>query len=147
MTDSSRTTDEAAIRELLDAKVAATRSKDAGAATSSFAPDVLSFDVVDPLRHSGVDAVKKRAETWFSTFRGPIVFELRDLHISVGDGVAFTHSLNHASGDLLAGGKLDMWWRETLCLEKRQGRWVIAHAHDSVPFNPETGKPSLSLKP
>jgi uncharacterized protein (TIGR02246 family) len=138
---------ETAIRELLEAKVAATRSKDARAATSAFAPDVVSFDVVDPLRHSGVDAVRGRAEVWFSTFRGSISFELYDLHVSVGDDVAFAYSLNHAMGDLIAGGRLDMWWRETLCFEKRQGRWWITHAHDSVPFNPETGKPSVSLKP
>jgi ketosteroid isomerase-like protein len=147
MKDSGRMSEAAAIRELLDAKVTATRSRDAQAATAAFAPDVVSFDVVDPLRHSGADAVRRRAETWFSTFLGPIGFELRDLHISVGDGVAFAYSLNHASGELVAGGKLDMWWRETLCLEKRQGRWMITHAHDSVPFNPETSKPSLGLKP
>jgi ketosteroid isomerase-like protein len=147
MTDVNRTKDEAAIRELLSEKADGTRARDATAATSGLAHDVVAFDVVDPLRHSGASAVRGRAEAWFATFRGPIGFELCDLRVSVGDGVAFAHSLNHASGDLRAGGRLDMWWRETLCLEKREGRWMITHAHDSVPFNPATGKPSIGLKP
>jgi uncharacterized protein (TIGR02246 family) len=147
MAESNREADEAAIHDLLDTKVAATRARDVARATSAFAPDVLSFDVVDPLRHAGADAVRKRAEIWFATFRGPIAFELRDLRITVGDGVAFAHSLNHAMGELVSGGRLDMWWRETLCFEKRLGRWIITHVHDSVPFNPETGKPSLTLRP
>jgi ketosteroid isomerase-like protein len=147
MADSSLATEELAIRELLNAKVAATRHRNVDGATSAFAPDAVSFDVVDPLYHTGADAVRRRVEAWFSSFRGPIDLELHGLRISVGPDIAFAHSLNHASGDLVAGGRLDMWWRETLCLERRQGRWVITHAHDSVPFNPESGKPSLSLKP
>jgi ketosteroid isomerase-like protein len=139
--------EEAVIRELLEAKVVATRAKDVRAVMSVFASDVVCFDVVDPLRHSGADAVRGRAETWFSTVRGPIGFELHDVHVSVADDVAFAYGLNHAVGHLMAGGRLDMWWRETICLEKRHGRWWITHAHDSVPFNPETSKPSVSLRP
>lgn len=145
--ETSRATREQEIRTLLDARVQATKIRDVPGATLSFAPDAMAFDVVDPLCHKGVDALRKRAETWFSTFSGSLDFESRDLQIAVGGDVAFAHSLNHASGDLVAGGRLDMWWRETLGLKRQGGRWLITHVHDSVPFNPETGKPSLNLKP
>jgi len=91
--------------------------------------------------------VGQRAEAWFSTFRGPIGFDLLDLRIVVGAEVAFAHSLNHVHGTVADGRELDMWWRETLCFEKLGGRWMITHAHDSVPFDAETGKASLGLKP
>jgi ketosteroid isomerase-like protein len=139
--------EEAAIRGVIDAKLVATRAKDAARATACFAANALSFDVVDPLCHVGAGAIRDRAEAWFSNFRGPIGFELRDLRLVVGDGVAFAHSLNHVSGTLVDGRELDMWWRETICFEKLKGQWLITHAHDSVPFNTETGKPSLGLKP
>jgi ketosteroid isomerase-like protein len=139
--------EEAAIRGMIDAKLVATRAKDAVRATACFAPGALSFDVVDPLRYVGAETIRDRAEAWFSTFRGPIGFELRDLRLAVGDGVAFAHSLNHVSGTLTDGRQLDMWWRETICFEKIQDQWLITHAHDSVPFNTETGRPSLGPKP
>jgi uncharacterized protein (TIGR02246 family) len=138
--------EEAAIRSLIDAKLAATRAKDAAGATACFAPEALSFDVVGPLCFAGAGPIQKRAEAWLSSFQGPLGFELRDLRLVVGDGVAFAHSLNHVSGARLDGGHLDMWWRETACLEKRDGRWMITHVHDSVPFDPETGKASVGLK-
>jgi ketosteroid isomerase-like protein len=35
----------------------------------------------------------------------------------------------------------------TVCLRKIGGKWTVTHEHNSVPFDPETGKPSLDLKP
>ena len=46
---------EGTIQAILDAKVAATRSKDAAGATASFAEDAVVFDVVDPLAYHGVE--------------------------------------------------------------------------------------------
>ena len=37
---------------------------------SNLAPEILSFDVVDPLQRIGSDALRKRAEEWFSSFQG-----------------------------------------------------------------------------
>jgi ketosteroid isomerase-like protein len=40
-----------------------------------------------------------------------------------------------------------MWFRTTLGFRRTVGRWLITHEHGSVPFNPKSGKASLSLKP
>jgi ketosteroid isomerase-like protein len=40
-----------------------------------------------------------------------------------------------------------MWVRATLCLRRIDDKWMIAHEHQSVPFDVETGKASLDLKP
>jgi uncharacterized protein (TIGR02246 family) len=146
-TGNSRTRDQSEIRALLEDRVKAVRAKDIKAATSGYAPDVLVFDVVNPLKYLGPDAARKRAEEWFSSFQGPIGYEMRDLQIAVGDDVAFCHSLNRVNAMRADGKKLDMWWRATVCYRKMEGKWMVKHEHNSVPFDVETGMASLDLKP
>jgi uncharacterized protein (TIGR02246 family) len=146
-TANSGAVDEAQIRELIDDRVKAVRAKDANGAISSIAPDILSFDVVNPLQRIGSDASKKRAKEWFSSFQGPIGFEMRDLNINAGDDVAFAHGLSHVSATTTGGVILDMWWRTTICFRKIDGQWMVTHEHNSVPFDVESGKASLDLKP
>jgi ketosteroid isomerase-like protein len=114
---------------------------------SNLAADILVFDVVNPLQHIGADASGKRAAEWFSSFQGPISYEIRDLSITAGDDVAFSHGLSHVSATRRDGGQLDMWWRTTVCFCKTDGKWMVTHEHNSVPFNVESGKASLDLKP
>jgi uncharacterized protein (TIGR02246 family) len=139
--------EEAQIRNVIDDRLKAVRNKDVNASMSSLAPDILSFDVVNPLQHIGSDASRKRAEAWFSSFQGPIGCEIRDLSITVCDDVAFSHGLSHVSATRTDGGQLDMWWRTTVCFRKIDGTWTITHEHNSVPFDVESGKASLDLKP
>jgi ketosteroid isomerase-like protein len=107
----------------------------------------LTFDVVNPLQQTGSSGSRKRAEDWFSSFRGPISYEIRDLDITAGDDVAFSHGLSHVSATKADGGQLDMWWRTTICFRKFDEKWMVTHEHNSVPFDPKSGKASLDLKP
>jgi uncharacterized protein (TIGR02246 family) len=143
----NKAVDEFQIRGLIENKIKAVRAKDIDGATSNYAPDVLSFDVVNPLRYIGANAIRKRLEEWFSSFEGSIGLEIRDLSITVGDAVAFSHCLNHVSATTTDGRKLDMWWRETACYRKTDDEWLITHQHSSVPFDVESGNASLDLKP
>jgi hypothetical protein len=54
--------------------------------------------------------------------------------------VAFGASLNRVNGTKTDGTKVDMWWRSTVGYRKIDGRWLITHRHDSVPFDMETGE-------
>ena len=105
------------------------------------------FDVVNPLQRVGSEAAKQRLAEWFSTFQGPIGYELRDLSITAGEDVAFSHSLNRVSATTTDGEKLDMWWRATVCYRKLDGRWMVTHEHASVPFDVKSGQASLDLEP
>ena len=140
-------TDEATIRKLIDDRVKAVHDKDINALLSNHAPDILSFDVINPLQYIGVDTVRERAEKWFSSFQSSIGYEVQDLSITTGETVAFCHYLYRVSGILMDGGKVEMWVRATVCFQKIDDKWVIIHEHQSVPFNVETGKASLDLKP
>ena len=140
--------DEAELRRLIDERVRAIRAKDVDATLSRYVPEVRSFDLIDPLRYAGRDEVAERLRAWFSQFReGPIGFELRDLEIVAGGGVAFCHSLDHVDAVTTDGNRIDMWWRATTCFRKLDGRWMVVHEHSSVPFDMESGRASLGLKP
>ena len=138
---------EAELRALLSQVGAAIRAKDATAMVSRYAPDVLAFDVVDPLQYRGRDEVRRRAEDWLASRRGPIEFDMRDLVFSVSGESAFCHSLNHVAGTKTGGEAVDMWWRATIGFGKQDGEWVVNHLHSSVPFDMLTGKASITLKP
>jgi len=140
-------TDEAAIRTIIDERVKAVHDKDINALLPNHTSDILSFDVIDPLQYIGVGTVRERAEKWFSSFQSSIGYEVRDLGITTGDEVAFCHYLYRVSGILIDGEKVEMWVRATVCLSKVDDKWMIVHEHQSVPFDPETGKASLNLKP
>ena len=140
-------TDEAQVRELINDRAKAVRDKNVNEAILSLAPDILAFDVVNPFQQVGSDASKKRAEDWFSSFEGPIGYEIRDLSITAGDNVAFSHGLSHVSATRTDGGQLDMWWRTTLCFSKIDEKWLVTHEHNSVPFDVASGKASLDFKP
>jgi uncharacterized protein (TIGR02246 family) len=144
MTSASSETE---IRALIDSRIAAIRAKDVNAATFNVAPDVLLFDVVNALQSIGLEALRERTKEWFASFQGPIGYEMRDLRIAAGDDVAFAHSLNQVSAMRTDGYKLQMWWRSTVCYRRVDGTWMITHEHNSVPFDVESGKASLDLKP
>jgi len=114
---------------------------------SNHAPDVLLFDVLNPLQNTGAEIIRGRAEKWLSSYQSPIGYEVRDLSITADETVAFCHYLYRVSGTLKDGGEVDMWVRATVGLRKIDGKWTITHEHQSVPFDVETGKASLDFKP
>jgi ketosteroid isomerase-like protein len=58
---------------------------------------------------------------------------VHDLHVSTDGDVGFCFFLYHVSGTLIAGGEVDM------CID---GRWLIKHDHESVPYDPTSGQGS-----
>ena len=54
-----RATDEASIRRRIDKLVEALRAMDLEGVMSLYAPDIVSFDIVPPLRHVGAKAKEK----------------------------------------------------------------------------------------
>ena len=64
-----------------------------------------------------------------------------------GEDVAVAHYLYRVSGTLKDGTEVNMWVRCTLGLQKLDGKWRIVHEHDSVPFDPQTGRAVLDAQP
>ena len=138
---------ETAIKRVIEGGVNAVRNKDIGGVMALYAPEVVSFDIVPPLRYVGADAFRNVWEEVFSSFQGPIGYEMHDSTITVGDDVAFAYSLNRISGTMNNELKTDLWLRWTACFRKINGKWLIVHHQNSVPVDLQHGKAVLDLKP
>jgi uncharacterized protein (TIGR02246 family) len=148
-TANTNANEEAKIRALIDSWASAMRAKNADGIVSHYAPDTVKFILAPPLQYTRDDPFdKKSLEKWFSSFQGPIDYENRDLNITAGDDVAFCHSLNRMMATTTKGAKVDLWFRQTLCFRKIDGRWRITHEHSSVPFYMDGSyKAAVDLKP
>jgi ketosteroid isomerase-like protein len=130
-----------------DARTEAINAGDVDAMGADVADDIVTFDVVKPLRSLGKAGSRKRANEWLANYDGRPRWENRDVTIVADGDVAFSHALSHVTGTLKTGTAVDMWLRTTLGFRRISGRWLIVHDHGSDPFDPETGKASLDLKP
>ena|SRR5687768_4788758 len=136
---------ETQIRNVIEDWAAGMRAKDAKRVMGHGADGLVHFSLAPPLvaDENGPYGL----QNWFKTWEGPLGYELRDLEIVSGDGVAFSHSLNHLTGTQ-GGEKQDLWFRSTLGFRKIGGEWKIVHEHESVPFLMDgSDKAALDLKP
>jgi uncharacterized protein (TIGR02246 family) len=130
----NKASNQAQIRQLMDHWAEAVRAKDVNGVMSHYAPDIVVFDLAPPLQYRGADAYRKNWEAWFPTFQGPIGYEIRDLKIAAGNGIGFCHSFNRITGTRTDSEETDVWVRVTVCWRRIDGKWKIAHEHQSVPF-------------
>jgi len=142
-----RATDEAAIRRRIEEYAESIRAMDLERVMSIFAPDLVSFDIVPPLRITGADAKRKNWIDVFTIYQRPLGYEIRDFTVTVGDDVAFGYSLNRISGTMKNGPANEMWLRWTTGFRKIDGRWLIVHDQVSVPMDPESGRALRDLLP
>lgn len=144
----TRHEDEAEIRLQIDRMVEAIRTHDLEAFKHVYAEDIVSFDVQPPLQHLGSEAKRKNWLDAFTAFQQPLDYEVHDLTITVGDDLAFGHSLNRLSGKMRNGTATSgMWVRWTGCFRKVDGTWLITHDHVSAPLDFESGKSVVDLEP
>jgi ketosteroid isomerase-like protein len=143
--DSSKATAEAQIRALVDDEAKAIRAKDVDGRVSSYALDVLLFRRGRSTAIPRIERAQKVPAGVVRFVPRPIGYELRDL--TAGADVGFSHSVNRVSATTMEGQRLDMWWRATVCYRRIDGAWMVTHQHASVPFDAESGKASLGLKP
>jgi ketosteroid isomerase-like protein len=92
----NKATDETQIRNLIDDRAEALRNKNAEAVLSHYASPLVHFSLAPPLLSAESSAEGLNA--WSGTWQGPIGYEIRGLSVSVGDDVAFSHSLNRIHG-------------------------------------------------
>ncbi|WP_342673975.1 SgcJ/EcaC family oxidoreductase [Chondromyces crocatus] len=120
-------TDEKAIRDLVEAWAQAVRDGDMDGVLAHHTMDVVMFDVPLPLQRTGLAAYRAAWEPFLSggPHRG---FTLGELSITAGGAAAFCHAL------VRVGDENDFAVRLTLGLVKARGRWLIAHEHHSAPL-------------
>jgi ketosteroid isomerase-like protein len=135
------------VSALFAAQSEAMRAKDLDSLMSLYAPDIVYFDVVPPLRYVGSAALRGRFAKWFGGYQGAIAMEARDLEIVTSGDIAVAHWLSRASGTLLNGREVGSWVRATSCCHRADHRWLITHEHVSLPVDLASGKPAADLLP
>jgi ketosteroid isomerase-like protein len=143
------TNDEDAICQLLDEFTRALYEKDAAGAMLPLADDAVAFDLAPPLKQDS-DAMHDpdRLEEWFATWQSPIVSEPVERTIAVDENVAYAYGLQRMTGTKTDGKNVELFFRATACFRRDNGRWRIAHMHNSVPFSMDgSDKALLHLKP
>ena len=138
---------EALIRECIEDLAKALNAKDIDAVMSLYAPDLVSFDIVPPLRYTGSDNKRRAWEEVFATYTGAFAYEVHDLNVTTDGELAFVHSLNHLNATLASGHITDMWLRWTACLRRVGGVWLVVHDHVLVPADLEHGHAVVNLTP
>ena len=87
VTGGSIMTHENEIRAIISGWIDAVRAKDSCRMVAGFVPDAYVFDVINPLKYSGIASVRQRVDQWLSSFAGPITYDVHDLRIVAGDEV------------------------------------------------------------
>lgn len=145
--EDSMTSTQPEVSSLLDSWSEAIRTKDIDRLMSLYAPDIVYFDVVPPLRYTGSAAVRRNFLRWFDAWQSAIGQETRDVHIVASGDIAVAHMLIRASGTLKNGREVGYWVRATVCCQRSEDRWVIRHEHVSLPVDMASGSAAMDLVP
>jgi uncharacterized protein (TIGR02246 family) len=130
---SNRTSDEAAIRNLVESWARAVRAKDLKGILANHSPDMLMFDVPPPLQFKGIKAYTQTWDRFFSWSQDSGVFDITEMNITAGDDVAFVAALMRCAGTETNGEKIELEFRLTIGLRKIGGKWTVMHEHHSIP--------------
>jgi ketosteroid isomerase-like protein len=146
-TEKNNADDETQIRKQIDDFVNAFRTRDVNLMMSLFSSQMVSFDIIPPLKYVGSDVYRKVWEETFALFQDGIGIEIRDLGVTADTRVAFSHCFLRLTAMMVNGHKTDYWERLTCCFQKINGKWLIVHEHVSLPADLKTGKAVMDLKP
>jgi len=130
-----RTTDEAAIRELIESWASAVRARDFHGILANHSPDILMFDVPPPLASKGLEAYAKTWDLFLSWSDDPVIFDIKSMDITASNDVAFAAALMRCAGTEKSGQRIELEFRLTIGLRKIGEQWVVLHEHHSIPAN------------
>jgi PhnB protein len=102
---------------------------------------------VNQLQYRGVAEYRAAWESGFRMTSGPMIFEPREMEMRVSGDLAACHGFIRCGGTGEDGREMSSWFRATILLERRDGKWLIAHEHHSVPFEMESGAGLFALAP
>ena len=123
------------IREVIESKAALLQKGDAKAVLSHYAPSFVEYSLAPPLRQPGDGHDPAALEAWMATFEAPPRREVTRLEITTDGDVAFATSLDRLTAVPRGSTEpFSLWFRVTLGLRRIDGRWLVTHEHESVPF-------------
>ena len=127
------TTNESAIRALVERWARAVRARDIDAILAHHSADMLMFDVPPPFVSKGLAAYRKTWDVFYASSDEPAVFAFDSLDITAGDDVAFVTAEMHCTVKEDSGDFNPLEFRLTMGLRKIGDEWTIVHEHHSIP--------------
>jgi ketosteroid isomerase-like protein len=114
------------VRDIIDQWETAVQNHDMEGTLANHSPDILMFDVPEPIQARGLAEYQETWELFFKNNPGGIEsFHLRELEVVVDESLAVAHALLDAGDDKC---------RLTTVLRKIDGQWMIVHEHHSSPW-------------
>ena len=137
------------IREVIERKAALLETGDAKAVLSHYADTVVEYTLAPPLRQPGDGPDPAALEAWMATFQAPPRREVTRLEITADGDVAFATSIDCLTATPRGSQEsFSLWFRVTLGLRRVDGRWLVTHEHESVPFEMDGSfRASVTLLP
>jgi uncharacterized protein (TIGR02246 family) len=118
--------DEEQVRAVIDRWARAVQDRDLEGTLAQHAPDIVMFDVPEPIQAKGLAEYKETWELFFPySPGGPESFRLRELRVVADSTLAFAHALLDV---------VDVRCRLTMAFRKVDGEWLIVHEHHSSPW-------------
>lgn len=137
------------IREVVERKAALLETGDVKAILSYYADTFVEYNLAPPLRQPGDGRDPAPLENWLAGFEAPPRREVTQLEITADGDVAFATSIDCLSATPRGSTEsFSLWFRVTLGLRRIDGRWLVTHEHESVPFEMDGSfRASVTLEP
>lgn len=117
------------VRDLIERWADAVCRGDMEGVLAGHSPDIVMYDVPEPIQCKGLLAYRQTWELFFAENRtGPDCFRLIDLKIHAGEDVAVAYGL------LVIGGA-SARCRLTVGLRRTGPTWTVIHEHHSMPID------------
>lgn len=139
---SDRSAAEKAVLDITDKAMKASEKKDLDGAMEMIADDIDSFEHDAPLMYQGADAVREVCQKGFDLSDDDLKVEFKPLKILARDDIVVAWGFNR-----MKSGNMESWSRATRVFQKIDGEWKAIHQHVSFPYDAETGKAQMDLKP
>jgi uncharacterized protein (TIGR02246 family) len=146
-TESTMTSNETQIRQLIADQQRAICAKDVDQIMSYYADESIIFNVTPPFQINGKEAYRQVWAACLPYFPDTFEIETRNINVTVSNDLAVTHWLSHFTGMEPNHPAMQTWIRITAVYQNNQGNWQIVHEHNSVPFDPETSQAVFTLNP
>jgi ketosteroid isomerase-like protein len=124
------------IQDLVRDRAAKLAAGDVAGVLALYQPRFVEFTLAPPLAQPGDASDPRPLTEWLATFEAPPRREVAELEITAGTDVAFATCLESMTATPRGTSQeFTLWYRVTLGLRRVDGRWLIAHEHESVPFH------------
>jgi uncharacterized protein (TIGR02246 family) len=135
------------LHDLIGERVTAVAARDGKTLGARQHPDVLAYSVLGTLSSKGSGAVDEQMDAWFDGYRDGPHYTVHDLNVDADGALGYCAFVYHVKGTLNDGTDVSMAVRATLVCKRFDGRWLVVHDHESVPFDPATGSALTDLQP